>query len=204
MVYIDGFNLYYGCLKGTPWKWLDLEALFGRILGPQNALVRIKYFTARIRPSGRDPAVDRRQTAYLRALSACCPRVEILYGHFLRHRVTMENACPPPPQVAVWKNEEKGSDVNLAVHMLNDAWQDAYDCAVVVSNDSDLSEALRLVRRLPRKIIGLVTPGAPARRTSAELAKYADFVKQIRPWALKACQLPDRVEGTTIRRPRDW
>lgn len=31
-VYVDGFNLYYGCLKGTPWKWLNLVALFERVL----------------------------------------------------------------------------------------------------------------------------------------------------------------------------
>jgi uncharacterized LabA/DUF88 family protein len=60
----------------------------------------------------------------------------------------MENAHPPPIQVEVWKNEEKGSDVNLALHLLNDAWQDAFDCAVVVSNDSDLAEALRMVKAI--------------------------------------------------------
>lgn len=55
--------------------------------------------------------------------------------------------------VNIIKTEEKGSDVNLAVHPLNDGWLDAYDCAVVVSNDSDLAEAMRLVKaRKERKL----------------------------------------------------
>jgi uncharacterized LabA/DUF88 family protein len=58
----------------------------------------------------------------------------------------------------VIKTEEKGSDVNLAVHLLNDGWLDAYDCAVVVSNDSDIAEAMRLVRHHHGKRIGLITP----------------------------------------------
>lgn len=48
-VYIDGFNLYYGALKGTPYKWLNFHALCRRILQPHNTLVQIKYFTARVK-----------------------------------------------------------------------------------------------------------------------------------------------------------
>ena len=58
----------------------------------------------------------------------------------------------------VIKTEEKGSDVNLAVHLLNDSWLDVYDCAVVVSNDSDIAEAMRLARHHHGKLIGLITP----------------------------------------------
>jgi hypothetical protein len=68
-----------------------------------------------------------RQDAYLRALEASCPLVELHFGHFLRHQVSMEHANPPPSSVQVWKNEEKGSDVNLALHLLNDAWRNAVD-----------------------------------------------------------------------------
>ena len=38
------------------------------------------------------------------------------------------------------RTEEKGSDVNLAVHLLNDGWMNACDCAVVFTNDSDIAE----------------------------------------------------------------
>lgn len=204
VVYIDGFNFYYGQVRGTPWKWLDLTALFQKALGPQNQLVKIKYFTARVQPSPGDPNVNIRQDSYLRAVQTHCPLVEVYYGHFLRHRISMENANPPPPSVDVWKNEEKGSDVNLALHVLNDAWHNAYDCAVIVSNDSDLAEALRLVKAQNHKLIGLVTPGAPKRKTSRQLQQHADFIKPIRTWMLKSSQLPDPIPGTKIHKPTGW
>lgn len=204
IVYVDGFNFYYGEVRGTPWKWLDPVALFQKLLGPQNTLAKIKYFTARVQPSTSDPTVQDRQDAYLRALQAHCPLVDLYYGHFLRHRISMEHANPPPPSVAVWKNEEKGSDVNLALHVLNDAWQNAYDCAVVVSNDSDLAESLRMVKAQNHKLIGLVTPGAPLRKTSRQLRAHADFVKPIRTWMLQSSQLPNPIPGTTIHKPAGW
>lgn len=204
IVYIDGFNFYYGVVRGTRWKWLDPQALFSKVLGPQNRLEKVKYFTARVQPSPRDPDVNVRQDTYLRALQAHCPLVGLHYGHFLRHRVRMEHASPPPLSVDVWKNEEKGSDVNLALHVLNDAWQDAYDCAVIVSNDSDLAESLRLVKAQHGKVIGLVTPGAPTRRTSRQLSQYADFVRPIRTGMLQSSQLPNPIPGTTIHKPPAW
>lgn len=204
IVYVDGFNFYYGEVRGTPWKWLDPVALFQKLLGPQNTLAKIKYFTARVQPSTSDPTVQDRQDAYLRALQAHCPLVDLYYGHFLRHRISMEHANPPPPSVAVWKNEEKGSDVNLALHVLNDAWLNAYDCAVIVSNDSDLAESLRMVKAQNHKLIGLVTPGAPLRKTSRQLRAHADFVKPIRTWMLQSSQLPNPIPGTTIHKPAGW
>ncbi len=203
IVYVDGFNFYYGAVRGTPWKWLDPVELFRRVLGPQNDIVRVKYFTARVQPSASDPDVNVRQDTYLRALVAACPLVELHYGHFLRHSVRMENAIPPPATVQVWKNEEKGSDVNIAVHVLNDAWRSAYDCAAVVSNDSDLAEALMLAKQ-HHKLIGLVTPGAPVRKTSQQLRQHADFVKPIRTWMLQQSQLPSPIPGTTIHKPSSW
>lgn len=194
IVYIDGFNFYYGQVRGTPWKWLDPAALFAKVLGPENQLSKIRYFTARVQATPRDPRVDSRQDAYLRALTAHCPLIELHFGHFLRHRVRMENANPPPAMVETWKNEEKGSDVNLAIHLLN----------VVVSNDTDLAESMRLVKAQTSKLIGLVTPGAPERKTSYQLRKNADFVKPIRRWMLEQSQLPDTIPGTTIRKPVVW
>lgn len=53
-VYVDAFNLYYGALKGTPYKWLDLQALC-RVMIPRNTVIGIKYFTARVQPRVNDP-----------------------------------------------------------------------------------------------------------------------------------------------------
>ena len=205
IVYIDGFNLYYGQLKGTPYKWLDLVRLFQLVLGAQKNIIQIKYFTARVKPTPTDPDVHIRQDAYFRAIQANCPLVTLHFGHFLRHKVRMENASRPPATWEVWKTEEKGSDVNLALHVLNDAWQDAYECAVIVSNDSDLCESLRLVKHHhPQKNVGLITPGAPTRQTSRQLAAHADFQRPIRSSALAASQLPNLIPGTTITKPLAW
>jgi uncharacterized LabA/DUF88 family protein len=204
VVYVDGFNFYYGQLKGTPWKWLNLEPLFHHVLGKHHNLVGIEYFTARVQPNARDPDVHMRQSAWFHAQQHVSPMVNIHYGHFLRHRVLMENADPPPARVPVWKTEEKGSDVNLALHVLNDAWMGRYDCAVVVSNDSDLATALAMVKTHHKKKIGIITPGAPIRKTSWALEKQADFVRTIRSSALRKAQLPETIPGTGLHKPAGW
>ena len=203
-VYVDGFNLYYGALKGTPWKWLDLVALLKIVLQPHHDVLKVKYFTARVSGTPTDQAQPQRQDVYLRALQRFRPEVEVYFGHFLRHRVRAPLAQPLAGRhtAEVIRTEEKGSDVNLAVHLLNDGWLDAYDCGVVVSNDSDVAEAMRLVREQQRKRIGLVTPGT--RRPSQQLREHADFVRHIRANGLRHSQLPDPIPGSNIRKPVTW
>ena len=203
-VYVDGFNLYYGALKGTPFKWLDLVSLLEKVLQPRHEILKVKYFTARVSGTRADPSKPQRQDAYLRALRHFRPEVEVYFGHFLSHRVRAPLAQPVGDQrtVEIIRTEEKGSDVNLAVHLLNDGWLDAYDCAVVVSNDSDIAEAMRLVGQHHGKRIGLVAPGTG--RPSRQLMKHADFSRHLRPNALQRSQLPGRIAGTNIRKPERW
>ena len=203
-VYVDGFNLYYGALKGTSWKWLDLVVLFQKVLRQHHEILAIKYFTARVSATPADQFKPLRQDVYLHALTNYRPQVELHFGHFLSHTVRAPLAQPVRDQrtAEVIRTEEKGSDVNLAVHLLNDGWLDAYDCAVVVSNDSDVAEAMRLVREQRRKRIGLVTPGTG--RPSHQLKKYADFARHIRPNALSLSQLPNPIPGTKFRKPAAW
>ena len=65
IIYIDGFNLYYGALKGTKFKWLDLQTLFQKLLGDHHTITEIKYFTARVSARDSDPDAPNRQDAYL-------------------------------------------------------------------------------------------------------------------------------------------
>ena len=204
-IYVDGFNLYYRALRKTSCKWLDLHALFEQVLQPHHDILTIKYFTAKVRTTSRDPSKPQRQEVYLRALQHYRPHVEVHYGHFLSHAVDMPLAKPTANQLTahVIKTEEKGSDVNLAVHLLNDSWLNAYDCAVVVSNDSDIAEAMRLVKQHhTNRIIGLVTPGIGP--SSKQLRAHAHFVRRIRPNALQNSQLPDPIPSTNIRKPARW
>jgi len=206
-IYVDGFNLYYGAVKGTPCKWLDLKALFSRLLAPHHQILSIKYFTARITARDGDSGAPLRQDVYLRALQQYIPELSIHYGHFLSHPVKMPLAKPTAGHkfAEVIKTEEKGSDVNIALHLLNDAWHDRYDCAIVVSNDSDLAESLRMVRVERRKRIGIITPGDPRLRPVAvQLRRYSHFTLSITPELLATSQLPDPLPGTTIRKPDAW
>jgi len=208
-IYIDGFNFYYGAVRDTPYKWLNFKRLFEQLLDPSHQIQCIKYFTAIV--TGKiDPDQPVRQKTFLRAIETYIPEIEIFYGEFLSHNVYKPIAYPINKNlfgknikfVKVIKTEEKGSDVNLAIHLLNDAWLNLYDCAIVVSNDSDLAESLKLVKSHHNKKIGLITPGSS--HPSRELMKYADFVKRIRKGILAASQLPDPIPGTTIKKPSIW
>ena len=203
-VYIDGFNLYFRAVKGTSYKWLDLKKLVTLLLQPHHQVVEIKYFTAKV--SGRfDSQQPIRQKTYIRALEKYIPELSVHYGHFMSHAVNMPNAPLSTPRTfsKVYKTEEKGSDVNLAVHMLNDAWLDKYDCGILISNDSDLAEPLKLIKNQQEKMIGLLSPlinGHPSR----ELQRQAHFVKRIRKGVLAQSQLPETIPGTSLTKPPSW
>ena len=204
IIYIDGFNFYYRAVKNTPYKWLNFKSLFQKLLSTKNQIIQIKYFTALV--SGKyNPQKPVKQQTFLRALKTFIPEIEIYYGHFLTHEVFAPLAKPTENRrsVKIIKTEEKGSDVNIAVHMLNDAWLNNYDCAIIVSNDSDLAESMKLVKKYhPNKILGLIMPGKG--HPSKELMKHADFVKRIRTGILKSSQLPNPIPKTNIYKPKDW
>ncbi len=201
-IYIDGFNLYYGKLKGTPYKWINLDILCRTNLNlAKNKIQKIKYFTALVKPRPGDPDQNIRQQTYIRALSTL-PNIEIIYGHFLTHEVAMPLA-DGSGIVKVIKTEEKKSDVNIAVHMLHDAYKNEYDCAVLISNDSDLTEPLRIVNKELGKVVGILNP---QKKQSMELAQYAHFIRKIQTGTLKASQFPDQIQDTNgiIKKPIKW
>lgn len=200
-VYIDGFNLYYGTLKNEPAiKWLNVEAMC-RLYFPKFDIREIKYFTAMIQPKPNDPSQLQRQHFYFRALSTL-PNLSIYYGHFLTSTVNRP-LSDGSGMVSVIKSEEKGSDVNLACHLLNDAYMDKYDVAIVVSNDSDLLCPIQMVKEHLDKKIALLNPH---KKPSRVLVKNADFIKSLRKGALGACQFPDILsdEKGIFHRPKEW
>lgn len=202
IVYIDGFNLYYGLLKGSNHKWLNIEKLLKKYLDlTKNEIIQIKYFTALVRSRPSDPNQHVRQEVYLRALRTI-PYLEIIYGHFLSHNVRMPRA-DGQGMVEVIKTEEKKSDVNLAVHILHDAHTDRFDLAVLVSNDSDLSEPLRIVTGELNKKVGILNP---QQRPSRELGQYALFKKKLRGSVAAACQFPETLNDAhgSFHKPGDW
>ena len=206
-IYIDGFNLYYRALKGTRYRWLDLLALSRQLIRPTNQITCIRYFTARVKPNAYKTDQHIRQDAYLKAIAAHIPCLKIHEGHFYSNIVRMPLARPPvrgARTVEVIKTEEKGSDVNLAVHLVNDACENAFDVALVISNDSDLAEAIRIARSRG-KPVGVANPIADRTiRMNAELHQSASFVRRIEEKHLRAAQLPDNFPAINVFKPAKW
>ena len=213
-VYIDGFNLYYGALRRTPYKWLDLANLSQRLF-PTHAINRIRYFTARVTALPHDPQVAARQDVYLRALRTI-PTLTIHEGFFRSHPVLAPQyplAYRPPtsspsrsPQlVQILKTEEKGSDVNLATQLLVDAFQGDFDEAVVVSNDSDLAEPIRVVVALGKPVT-VVNPQFSSATTWKLRQVASSTLRRINRSALQNSQFPSPMADTTgsFSKPSGW
>jgi uncharacterized LabA/DUF88 family protein len=205
IVYVDGFNLYYGAVKGTPYKWLNILRLC-QLLLPKNQIVKIKYFTALVTARPSDPDQPNRQQLFLRALHTI-PGLEIIYGHFLEHEVLMpvaKRASVKHKYMWIVKTEEKGSDVNIAAHMINDGYKGLYEVAVIVSNDSDLVEPIKIVRN--ELILPVIVLNPFVDTPSHEMRKFATFVKPIRQGVLSASQFPPRMKDATgvFFKPPSW
>jgi uncharacterized LabA/DUF88 family protein len=142
---------------------------------------------------------------YFRALRTL-PTIEIIFGHFLSNptKLPLVNGSG---LAEVLKTEEKGSDVNLATHLMHDAHRGLIDCAVIVTNDSDLAEPMRIVRDDLHLTVGLISPTTKKdRHPSRQLTKYTTFMKSIRTSALRRSQFPvtlSDVKGT-IQKPSNW
>lgn len=205
MVYVDAFNLYYGAVKSTPYKWLNLLELSKKLLRTENVIVGIKYFTAKVRPRPDDPGQPTRQEIYFRALRTI-PKFQIFFGPYLSHVVWMPLANPvagEKPFAQVIKTEEKGSDVNLASHLLVDAVDNVFDCAVIISGDSDLRAPVQLVQNRFKKPVGVFNPQKIKCRA---LEQTARFYKHIRESALAASQFPPVLKDSqgAFHKPASW
>ncbi len=201
-VYIDGFNLYYGALQKSSYKWLDVAKLSSYLL-QGHAIVKIKYFTApmKVREGDSDPNKPVRQQIYLRALRTLL-NVEIIEGFFLSHKVFMRRA-DGKGGIEVIKTEEKGTDVKIAAHLLHDGHRNLYEQAVVISNDSDLAEPIRMVTQdLKRPVVVI----SPFKRNTLELANVASSRRKIREGVLRISQFPNELTDSTgvFTKPPSW
>jgi uncharacterized LabA/DUF88 family protein len=187
-VYVDGFNLYYGAVRGTPYRWLNIREMCERIY-PKNEIAQIRYFTAMVNGTPDDPSKPQRQQTFIRALETL-DAFSVHYGSFLTTRKWMPRARRLPGQsrkVEVVKIEEKGSDVNLASMLLADGFRGEYQAAVVLSNDSDLMLPIEIVSRELHLPVGLLNPHP---RFSVELSKVASFKRKIREGVLTTASFP--------------
>jgi uncharacterized LabA/DUF88 family protein len=199
VVYVDGFNLYNGLKDkhGRKYMWLDLERLAARLLLPGQVLVRVSYFSARVRGA---EASARRQATYIDALTAYCPLVEVVEGRFQEKQIDCRNCGHS--RIAY---EEKETDVSIAVQLVEDAACDRYDTALLISADSDLCPAVRSVCRItPAKRI---LAAFPPRRVSGELRRTAHGSFTVPDSKIRQSLLPDVVASTgriLLARPDRW
>ncbi len=204
-VYVDGFNFYYW-LKPTPFRWVNVKQIALNALrhaSIRHEIVAVKYFTARVSRTAADPGKQIRQDIYLRAQQSISPEFGAYFGEFRRQRKRMPLVTSNGgfgPLAEVWATEEKGSDVNLAVQLVNDAWANAFDLAVVVSNDSDLKPALQLVKHRGKKVGVLVRGDARV----VSLRKASHFQVTMTEQHIRSALLPRAIPGTAIHIPAEW
>lgn len=196
VVYIDGFNLYFGMTSKYPdIKWLNVELLAQNLLKPHQSLIAVKYFTSLV---GNNPAKEKRQRDYLSALKST--NTEIIYGHY-KSKPKSCFSCHH-----TWNdNEEKMTDVNIAVHMLTDAIDDLYDVAMLISGDSDLVPPIRAIHsKFPSK---RVMVAFPPNRHNVSVKNVSKGNLIIGKQKLKQSQFPDSIilhNGFELRKPTEW
>jgi uncharacterized LabA/DUF88 family protein len=202
VVYVDGYNLYYRALKGTPYLWLDIGSLCHSLL-PADNILAIKYFTARVSARPGDPGKPIRQEIYFRALKTI-PGLTIHLGQFRTRAIKLPLSNTMPPKfVYVDKTEEKGSDVNLASHLLVDGFHKVYDFPVIISNDSDLQTPVRMVRQELQLPVGILNPDPTH---SCSLSQWATMIKRIRQSQIAAAQFAPTLTDAKgmFTKPADW
>ncbi len=198
MAYVDGFNLYFGMRKawGRRFLWLNIQKMIEVLLKPDQQLLGTKYFTSRI--SGQ-AGKQKRQSTYIEALETLS-NFSIYYGRY-QHNPHECNKCGFADLVP----NEKKTDVNIAVQILTDAFQDAYDMALLVSADGDLVPAVEAVKRLfPLKRLVIAFP---PKRYSVELASIADAYFTILKHAVKPSLFSPVVvsrSGFPLNCPDSW
>jgi uncharacterized LabA/DUF88 family protein len=230
--YVDGFNLYFGALYDRPHcKWLDVRKLVQRLAGGRE-VGDVYYFSAQIKQSQDDPSAPNRQNYYLRALRES--GTTVVLGSFRKHSGYMnfasenpETITKPPlelvhhdprsftsdlfriakpalPQAHVAKFEEKGSDVNLASHLLRDVFKGRLKRAMVITGDTDLITPIRMARDEGAFVHSVIPRRSSASREFETIANYTEFLNEE---ALLASQFDTDLHfknGNKAVRPKSW
>lgn len=156
--YIDGFNFYYGLStakrQDSNWKkfyWIDMVKLCSSFLGEKQELCKVIYFTA----SPLDSEKSSRQSSFLNANKLLNnEKFEIVRGKYIEKPIRCPNC-----QSDFMRPEEKKTDVNISVRMIEDCINGSTDTLVLVSADSDLIPPLESIKRnFPEKSIKVYFP----------------------------------------------
>ena len=197
IVYVDGFNLYFGILESgfLNCKWLNISKLVNNLLQINQKLITIKYFTSRV---SNNPEKQKRQTTYIEALESV--GIKIYYGHY-QSDATECRHCGN-----IWPTfHEKMTDVNIATQMMIDAYQDRYDMAMLISGDSDLVPPIKAIHELFKH--KRVFVAFPPKRHNASVALVAKGSMMIGRKKLIDSLFDKEVpkkDGFILKKPKEW
>ena len=144
--YIDGFNFYFGMKRSkkidaewAKYYWIDMVRLCESFLGDGQVLEKVIYFTA----SPLNPQKNSRQSAFLNANKLLNPmRFEVVRGKYMDKQII----CPYC-KASISRPEEKKTDVNISIRMIEDCLNKKTDVVALVSADSDLIPPMDMIRR---------------------------------------------------------
>ncbi len=192
-VYVDGFNLYHRIHDSRPrqnhLKWLDLNRLSRLICSRHGiAVVKTAFFTAI-----PDEPIDvrERHKTYITALRSV--NVESVEGH---------HVIDPGSK----KRQEKQTDINLALHLIRDAHDNVFDCAYILSSDSDQAATAKMLKAwFPNKYLIGIAP--PTNKVPDKLITYADTHFELTMLDVEKCVFDDPLigrSGKPIPRPDEY
>lgn len=197
IVYIDGFNLYFGMAEAgfLQCKWLNVNKLVRSYLTSNQELVDIKFFTSRI---SHNPQKQKRQTTYLEAIETT--GVKIIYGLYKAKYIECENCGHN-----WYASNEKMTDVNIATHLIIDAFQDKYDTAILISGDSDLVPPIKAVHEnFPRKGVSVFFPPNRHNNTVAGAAKGSQIIGRKKLVDSQFELEVKKKDGYVLKKPKEW
>jgi len=185
IVYIDGFNFYFGLKSNAKWKkyyWLDVVKLFEMFMRPNQELVAVKYFSAK--PDDIDQSL--RQNAFFQA-NRENPKFKLILGKYLKKSIT----CFRCGNI-IHTHEEKETDVRIATQIVADAYQKNCDISIVVSADSDMIPAIELATEVHQKVFVYFPPYQYSSNLATMGMGKALHMKQYES-RFRQCILPDVV-----------
>lgn len=199
IVYVDGFNFYYG-LKQKGWKkfyWLDIVKFFEKMMTPNQELVEVNYFSAR----PHDDEASRKQDLFFMA-NKLNPKFHLILGKYLKKDLK----CPNCKKI-IHTFEEKETDVRVATQMINDVYHKRCDITIIVSADSDMVPSIEIIREISstHKVFAYFPP----LKHSVTLTNSCDAVRKLSGYASRFNQsmLPNEVtlpNGYVAHRPDNW
>ena len=199
IVYVDGFNFYYGLKSSLRWKryyWLDIVGFFEQFMRPNQELIAVKYFSAHPADSNK----NKRQSALFQANKEN-PKFKLILGKYLKKTIECHRCG-----YIINTYEEKETDVRIATQIVSDAYERKCDVAIVVSADSDMIPAIELAKGTRLKVFIYFPPD----HYSSDLANLSNgnvIHLQRYESRFKANILPDVVHlssGYDLQIPPEW